>query len=78
MQKVMAATLAKLAHKVAIQLHLMAESHIIFSSRSRWPVQKLMDTPSYVRQRDERNDTRRAHLTLYTLVSKVKLQLYCA
>jgi hypothetical protein len=35
-------------HKIAIQLHLMAESFIICSSRSRWPVRKLVDTPSYI------------------------------
>jgi len=44
----MAETLTRLTHKIAIQLHLVAESCTIFSSRSR-PVRKLLDTPSYVR-----------------------------
>jgi hypothetical protein len=35
-------------HKIAIQLHLMEESCTICSSLSRWPVRKLLDTPSYV------------------------------
>jgi hypothetical protein len=47
-QRVMAAKLTRLTHKIAIQLHLVAESCIICSSRSRWPVRKLLDTPTYV------------------------------
>jgi hypothetical protein len=43
----MAAELTRLTHKIAIQLHLVAESCIICSSRSRRPVRKLLDTPSY-------------------------------
>jgi hypothetical protein len=43
----MAAKLTRLTHKIAIQLHLMAESCTICSSRSRRPVRKLLDTPSY-------------------------------
>jgi hypothetical protein len=43
----MAAKLTRLAHKIAIQLHLAEESCTICSSRSRRPVQKLLDTPSY-------------------------------
>jgi len=35
---VMAAKLTRLTHKIAIQLHLVAESYISCSSRSRWPV----------------------------------------
>jgi hypothetical protein len=46
-QKVMAAKLARLTHKVAIQLHIVAESCTICSSRSRRPARKLLDTPSY-------------------------------
>jgi len=37
----MEAKLASLIHKTAIQLHLVAESCIICSSRSRRPVRKL-------------------------------------
>jgi hypothetical protein len=43
-QRVMEAKLTRLAHKIAIKLHLVAES--CCSSRSRWPVRKLLDTPS--------------------------------
>jgi hypothetical protein len=41
-QRVMAAKLTRLTHKIAIQLHLVAES-------PRWPVRELLDTPSYWR-----------------------------
>jgi hypothetical protein len=44
----MASKLTRLTHKIAIQLHLMAEIRTICSSRARRPVRKLMDTPSYV------------------------------
>jgi hypothetical protein len=44
----MAAKLTNLTHKIAIQLHLVAESCTICSSRSRRPVRKLLDTPSYL------------------------------
>jgi len=42
----MEAKLTRLTHKIAIQLHLMAESCNICSSRSKRPVRKLLDTPS--------------------------------
>jgi hypothetical protein len=44
----MAIKLTRLTHKIAIQLHSVAESCTICSSRSRWPVRKLLDTPSYL------------------------------
>jgi hypothetical protein len=47
-QRVMAAKLTRLSDKIVIQLHLLAESCTICSSRSRRPVRKLLDTPSYV------------------------------
>jgi len=43
----MAAKLPRLTHKIAIQLHLVAESCTICSSCSRRPVQKLLHTLSY-------------------------------
>jgi hypothetical protein len=46
-QRVMAAKLTRMTHKIAIQLHLVAEICTICSSRSRRPVRKLLDTPSY-------------------------------
>jgi hypothetical protein len=46
-QRVMAAKLTRLAHKIAIQLYLVAESCTIWSSRARRPVRKLLDKLSY-------------------------------
>jgi len=43
----MAAKLTRLTRKIAIQLHLVAWSCIICCSRSRRPVRKLLDAPSY-------------------------------
>jgi len=43
----MAANLTRLTHKIPIQLYMVAESYTICSSRSRRPVRKLSDTPSY-------------------------------
>jgi len=43
----MAAKFTRLTHKMAIQLNLVAEMCIICSSRSRRPVRKLLDKPSY-------------------------------
>jgi hypothetical protein len=45
-QRVMAAKLTRLTHKIATQLRLMAERYIICSSRFRQPVRKFLDTPS--------------------------------
>jgi hypothetical protein len=46
-QRVMAAKLTTLTHKIVIQLHLVAESSTICSFRSRRPVRKLLVTTSY-------------------------------
>jgi hypothetical protein len=43
----MTAKLTKLTHRLAIQLHLVAESCDICSSRSRLPDRKLLDTLLY-------------------------------
>jgi len=43
----MEANLTRLNHKISVQLHLVAESWTICSSRSRRPVRKVLDTPSY-------------------------------
>jgi len=42
------AKLTRLTNKILIQLHLVAESFTICSSRSGQPVPKLLDTHSYV------------------------------
>jgi hypothetical protein len=46
-QRVMAAKLTRLTHKIVIQLHLVAESCTICISRSSRPVRILLDTSSY-------------------------------
>jgi hypothetical protein len=73
----MAAKLTRLTHKIAIQLHLVAENCTICSSRSRRPVRKLMDTPSYLFVGDEilvvglgyKNRCCLPTLTMYTYVT---------
>jgi hypothetical protein len=57
--KVTAAKLTILTHKIAIQLHLLAESCTICSSRSRRPVRKLLDTPRTTLQRPGKVKTER-------------------
>jgi len=47
-QSVMATKLTRPSHKIAIQLHLVAESCATCSSRSRRPVRELLNTPSYI------------------------------
>jgi len=44
----MAAKLTRLIHKIAIQLHLVAESCTICIYRARRQVRKFLDTSSYV------------------------------
>jgi len=46
----MAAKFTRLTHKIAIQLHLAAESFNICGSRSRRPFRKLSNTPSHVKK----------------------------
>jgi len=43
----MAEKVIRLTHKIAIQVHLVAESCTIPRSRSRRPVRKLLETMSY-------------------------------
>jgi len=45
-QRVMAAKLYRLTHKISIQLHIIAESRTICSFRSGRPFRKFLDTPS--------------------------------
>jgi hypothetical protein len=47
-QRVMAVKLTRMTHEIATQLHLVAESCTICSSRSGRPVPELLDTPSYL------------------------------
>jgi len=47
-QRFMAAKITTLIHKIAIWLHLLAGSCTVCSSRSGWPVRKLLDTPSCI------------------------------
>jgi hypothetical protein len=46
-QRVMTAKLTWLTHRILIQLHLVAGSYTICSSRARQPVRKLMDISLY-------------------------------
>jgi len=64
----MAAKLTSLTYKIAIQLHLVAESSTICSSRFRRPVRKLLDTPSLVQ------DSNRTcfHVTLFDRAKNTK------
>jgi len=51
----MAAKLTRMTHKIAIQLHLVAQSFTICSFRSKRPVRKRLDIPSYyMRERNRR------------------------
>jgi hypothetical protein len=43
----MSETLTRVTHRISIQMHPVTESCTICSSRSRRPVRKLLDTPSY-------------------------------
>jgi hypothetical protein len=52
-QGVMAAKLTGLTHRITIQLYLVAESCTIRSSRSRRPIRKLLDIPSYTNMGNE-------------------------
>jgi hypothetical protein len=47
-QRVTAAKLTRLTHKIPIKLHVVAASCTICSSRSRRPVRELVDAPSYI------------------------------
>jgi hypothetical protein len=44
----MAAKPTRLTQKIAIQLYLVEENCATCSSCSRWPVRKLLNTPSYI------------------------------
>jgi len=44
----MTAKLTRLTHKIVILLHPVTENCTICGSRSRQPVRKLLDTPSYL------------------------------
>jgi hypothetical protein len=70
-QTVIAAKLTRLTHKIAIQLHLVAESCTICNSRSRTPVRKFLDTLSYAFT-EWRSLKAQAQLYLYlTLIGKL-------
>jgi hypothetical protein len=47
-QRATAEKLNRLTHKIAIQLHLVAETCTIYRSRSKRPVRELLDTPSKI------------------------------
>jgi len=47
-QMIMAAKVTRLTHKIAIQLHPVAENCTVSSSGSMRPIQKILDTCSYI------------------------------
>jgi len=51
----MEAKLTRLTHKIAMKLHLVAESFTICSFRSRRQLRKLLDTPSYMASQPTRS-----------------------
>jgi len=63
----MAAKLTGMTHKIAVQLYLVAESCTIYSSRSRRPVRKLLDTPSNFR---DQLDSTTLRLNIQTRTSR--------
>jgi len=70
----MAAKLTRLTHKIATQLHVVAESCTIYSSYSRRPVRKLLDTPARVLQRSQVShsyETKGKVMILYILICRV-------
>jgi hypothetical protein len=74
----MAAKLARLTHKIAIQPHLVVESCTICSSCSRLSVRKLLDTPSYSVINASRFNARyqNCHSRLVYNVLKYKLKIH--
>jgi len=55
-QRIMAAKLTRLAHKIAIQLHLVAENCKICGSRFRRSVRNLFVTPSHGESQERHAD----------------------
>jgi hypothetical protein len=74
-QRAMAEKLTRMTHKIAIQLHLVAEGSTICSSRSRRPVRKLLDTPWYFIIDSVRKllDTPSYMLNKYTSLNKFRI-----
>jgi hypothetical protein len=72
----MGAKLTRLTHKIAIQLHLLAESCTICSFRSRRPVQKVLDTSSYTYVKKKRHGQFHACAALSLLCSQSKTRMH--
>jgi hypothetical protein len=75
-RRLMAAKLTRLTHKIAIQLHLVAESYTTCSSRSRRPVRKLLDTPKYIieiHRLNENNTELHFHKKYFNLNCRTRL-----
>jgi hypothetical protein len=69
-QRAMAAKFTRLAHKIAVQLQLVAESCNICSSRSRRLLRKLLDTHSYLLSRFMERVERLIGCQLYAIIPK--------
>jgi hypothetical protein len=75
--RVLAAKLTRFTHKIAIQLHLVAESCTICSSRFRRPVRKLLVTPSYAVGRITTSGQNKKRKKSATGTENVKMWLGC-
>jgi len=64
----MAAKVTRLTHKIAIQLLLVSEGCTICSSCSKWPVRKLLVTPSY--------KTIRSHLVCVFMYTTIRTRTH--
>jgi hypothetical protein len=60
-QRVTAAKLTRLIHKIAIQLHLLAESCTICSARLGRPVRKLLDTLVFLKYKHSLRSNTKAY-----------------
>jgi hypothetical protein len=69
-QRVMAAKLTRLTHKIAIQMHVVAESCAICSSRSRRPVRKLLVTHPRIEAKKFTNFTMLPQL-LFSVIRRI-------
>jgi hypothetical protein len=76
-QRVMAAKLTRLTHKIAIKLHLVTESCTICSSRSRQPVRKLLDNLRSLARARARAHTHTHPPTIQGLGTNLSIAILC-
>jgi hypothetical protein len=72
----MAAKRTRLTHKIAIQLHLVAENCTICNSRSRRPIWKLLDRlVDWFRKKSDKIVTKLRFSMLEFYIQKIFLEL---